>query len=490
MNEPNRGDKGLPSHTEVSAQSAPSSRLDRQKVTLIILLLAALGTVFLLPRFVTEPWLGGDTAGNPLPAPTATDVSPSTAAEKTAYRQESQTVLAQIIAVRDRLRERNVDQWATPEFNQALDRVQQGDAQYSYGEYGASLEHYRSALEQLNALETTAQERLAQALADGESAVESLNVNVANSARDMAVMLAPERAEVQALAARVETLPELAGLMEQGDTARAQRRLAEARDAYRQAVALDGQHQGAAEALRAVGSEVTDSTFRQHMSRGYAALDAGDFTAARAAFDEAETVRPGDPAIAQARAQVANRDAQVTVSTQLQRAATLEAQEQWAQAMAIYEDVLEEDPTLAQARARLVPVQVRAALDARLEALTEDPLKLAGETAHRNAQQLLADARGISPAGPRLQSQIGELDRMLELAVSPVNVTFRSDNQTHVTLFRVKDLGTFDETTLTLKPGRYTVAGRRQGYRDVQVQFTVTGEPLDGPIVVACEEPI
>lgn len=490
MTEQKRGDAGSAFQPPRNAHSDPESRFDKQKITLLILALLALGTVFLLPRFVNEPWLGGDGDQRPLVAPGANEVTPSTAAEKTHYRQDAQAVLAQIIPVRDRLRERNVGAWADIEFDQAMRLIETGDEQYSYGEYAISLNHYQSALEQLNALEEQAGTQRDQALADGAQAVEALNINVATSARDLAVMVAPADPEVQALAARVDALPELAGLIEQGDVARDQGRLSEAEAAYQQAVALDGQHARAAASLSETRQEMTDSRFRQHMSRGYAALDRGAFDVALAAFDDAEKVFPGHAAIAQARAQVANRGAQASVSQEMQRAAELEAQEQWSRAMLIYETLLKEDPSLATAKARLIPVRVRAQLDARLEALTEDPLKLAGSHAHREGQQALADARSIPNPGPRLQGQIDELNRMLQLAVSPVNVEFRSDNQTVVTLFRVKELGQFEQTTLTLKPGRYTVGGRRQGYRDVQVEFTVTGEPLDGPIIVRCEEPI
>lgn len=490
MDEHNRGDTGSPFLTPRNAPAAPDHRFDRQKITLAILLVLALATVFLLPRFVDSPWLGGaPDAAAPL-APAANAVSPSTAAEKTRYRQEAQTVLAQIIAVRDRLRARNVVQWADIEFGQALAQIQEGDEQYSYGEYGKSLGHYQQALEQLTALEAAAQDKLAQALADGVSAVESLNVNVAITARELALMLAPDDPETQELAARVDSLPRLAELIELGDLARAQGRLDEARAAYQEAAALDSQHRRAADAAASIRAEITDSRFRAHMSRGYAALDNGQYEAALAAFDEAETVYPGHAAIAQARAQLANRDAQQSVSRRMQRAAALEGEERWAEAMVVYESLLEEDPSLADARARALPVRVRAQLDAQLESLIAEPLKLAGPTAHRNAQQVLEDARGIARPGARLQGQVAELDRLLKLALHPVNVEFRSDNQTIVTLYRVKELGQFEQATLTLRPGRYTAGGRRPGYRDVHVEFTVTGEPLDEPIIVRCEEPI
>ena len=66
---------------------------------MILLGLVLVGTVFLLPRFVTEPWVVGDAENLPrIPEASSSTVAPSTAAELTRYRQESQGVLAEIIA--------------------------------------------------------------------------------------------------------------------------------------------------------------------------------------------------------------------------------------------------------------------------------------------------------------------------------------------------------------------------------------------------------
>lgn len=491
MNEQHRGDTETPILTPGQVHSGTERRFGKQKIILMVLALLALGTIFLLPRLVSEPWLSGDKSARTVTAPkTSTTVRPSTAAEKTRYRQQSQSVLAELIAVRDRLLGQGVETWADIEFNRAMKWVDEGDQEYSYGNYAASLELYDQALELLTGLEEQAAQNLEQALAEGLEAIESLNPNVATPARDLAVILAPEDPDVQTLDARVQTLPQVATLIETGDEARARGKLGEAQQAYEQAVALDPEHNRAAESLSSIRAEVTDSQFRQHMSRGYAALDSNRFEDARAAFKEAAGIYPGHTAVAQALAQLENRDSQLTVSRQLQQAATLEAAEQWQDAVAIYESLLEQDPSLSEVRARMLPAQVRAELDRKLEAFAAEPLRLSRPDQFRSAQQLLADARSISNPGSRLSGQIATLDRLLALAQSPVKVVFESDNQTHVTLFRVRELGQFEQTTVTLRPGRYVAGGRRQGYRDVQVEFTITGEPLDEPIVVRCEEPI
>jgi tetratricopeptide (TPR) repeat protein len=462
-----------------------------QKITLIVLGLVLTGTVFLLPQFVTEPWVEGELDDMPpVPEASPSTVAPSTAAELTRYRQESQGVLAEIVALRDGLRESNVEQWAEADFQRALDTVEAGDEKYSFGDYAGSLEHYREARDQLADIDEMGRHKLSDAKVAAESAIESLNVITATSSIELATAIAPDDEAVQALAARVATLEQVAAHIEAGDQALALDQFQKARAEYRRAVELDSSHQRAARSLAAAGQEVTASAFRGHMSRGFAALEARNYEGARVEFREAGKIRPGDDAVRKALAQVDNRESADSVSEALRRAGELEADEHWAEALSIYESLLAQDPSLTDARVRLIPARVRADLDQRLAGYIEEPLRLSGEADFRAAQSALQDARGIPSPGDRLSEQIEELESLLELANSPVDVVFRSDNQTHVVLFRVADLGRFDQVSVKLRPGRYVAAGTRSGYRDVRVEFTVTGEPMDEPVVVRCEEPI
>jgi tetratricopeptide (TPR) repeat protein len=461
-----------------------------RKITLIALGVLLIGTIFFLPQFVTEPWVGGE--GDDLPAvPQASPatVAPSTAAELTRYRQESQGVLAEIIAIRDRLDESSVATWGEPDFQQALKLVESGDEQYSYGEYAASLDLYRQARARLAGLEELGQGKLSEARVAALDAIESLNLTVAADAVALAAAIAPQDPEVQQLAARVETLPAVAQHIEAGDQALALDQYREAQAEFREAVALDPLHQRAARSLEQANREVTASAFRDQMSRGFAAMERRDYAGARAAFRQAGNIYPGDPAVRKALDQVNNLESGEIVGGELERAAELESQEQWREALTIYRKLLEEDPSLTDAKVRLIPSQVRADLDDRLSGYIDDPLRLSGKSEYDAAQATLADAKGIPNPGPRLSVQIARLESALKIANSPVDVVFRSDNRTHVVLFRVADLGQFEQVSMKLRPGRYVAAGTRGGYRDVRVEFTVTGEPLQ-PIVVQCEEPV
>ena len=473
------------------SRDRPVTQSTTRKITLIVLVVLMIGTVFLLPQFVSKPWLAGNPDDLPaVPESSPSTVAPSTAAELKRYRQESQGVLAEVVAMRDRLLEQNVDRWADADFSQALDKVAAGDERYGYGDYEESLELFRQARDELAALEDLGRQKLDEAKSETAAAIESLNVNVATASIELAEAIAAQDPAVQELAARVATLGQVAAHLEAGDQALARDRFQAAQTEYRKAVALDPAHQRAARSLQLAGSEVTASTFRGHMSRGFAALERHDYEGARSAFHDAGRLSPGDAAVEKALAQVDNQESAAYVHTELERAAELEKREEWREAQSIYETLLEQDSSLTDARVRLIPSRVRADLDERMTTYIEEPLRLSSEAEHRAAQTALSDARSIPNPGPRLSGQIDELNALVIAANTPVEVVFRSDNQTHVILYRVADLGQFEQVSLNLRPGKYVAAGSRSGYRDVRVEFTVTGESKDRTILVRCEEPI
>jgi tetratricopeptide (TPR) repeat protein len=465
------------------------SQSTTRKFTLIVLGVVLAGTVFMLPQFVTDPWVTGGVDDLPaVPEASPSTVSPSTAAELTRYRQESQGVLAEVMAIRDRLRESKVERWAEVEFQQALDMIEAGDERYSYGDYASSLEQFRQAHNRLAEIEKLGQQKLADAMAEAEAAIESLNLTVASASIALAGAIAPHDPEVQRLTARVETLAQVAGHIEAGDQALARDRFQAAQAEYRKAAALDPSHKRAANSLALANREVTASEFRGRMSRGFAALESRDYDGARNAFLQAGKIYPGDAAVEKALAQVDNRESGNYVSSELERAEDLESREEWQEAVSIYETLLEQDPSLTDARVSLIPARVRADLDKRLGGYIEEPMRMSSEVEYRAAQQVLKDAKGIANPGPRLDAQIAKLDSLVKVANSPVDIVFRSDNQTHVILFRVAELGRFEQVSVKLRPGKYVAAGTRSGYRDVRVEFTVTGKSPEEPIVVRCEE--
>ena len=172
------------------------------------------------------------------------------------------------------------------------------------------------------------------------------------------------------------------------------------------------------------------------------------------------------------------------------RALAFELRELWELAIGQYRDALETDSSLAFAQQGLQRAQSRVDLDLKLINIIENPDLLFNDRVLRDTENLLTEAHGISEAGPRLEEQITELDRLVRLASTPIRVEIHSDEQTEVTVYRVGQLGKFRVRNLELRPGSYTVVGSRDGFVDVRQTFNVIPGRELSPIMVECVESI
>ena len=467
----------------------PHKQAGKQKVIVSALLFLAVVVIFVLPNWVTEPWIADSKqAENTAQINSPAVVSPSLAAEKSKYRQDAQTILAEIILRRERLQQQQVNLWADIDFSQAVADITGGDEQYAIGNYAESVARYQRSLDTLKALEERGVNLLQQSITEARTAIAQRDLDTARRTSALAQAMAPENNEVQKLAQRATLLPALIDLMQRSQALSAAGDFTGAITPLAEAVALDPDHQEAAAALVAIDKKITQERFNNWMSRGFSALSEDQLDTANRAFAEAEKVYPGNTTVTQALSQVENRRAQRWVNDGITKAKALEDAEKWSEAEAVYRELLATDPTLSDIKVRQLPVAVRADLDQKIRRTLDDPLALYAPKNYQRGQSLLQDAEGIPNPVPVLRDQIARLKHHLAASQTPIEVQLVSDQFTEVTLFRVAKLGQFDRTSVALKPGRYIIAGTRAGYRDVRIEFTLTDSGLKTPIEVICSD--
>ena len=224
------------------------------------------------------------------------------------------------------------------------------------------------------------------------------------------------------------------------------------------------------------------------MSSGLNALEDGRWQAAREHFEAAARLRPGAPEVADGLARTAAAERLAQVSAGIGRGLELETSESWAEAGKIYTQVLSIDPEAAGALEGHERAAHRASIDEQLDYHIRNPRRLSSPSVFEDATELLAEARGLDPRGPRLENQLASLEKILDVAATPVPVVVVSDNFTEVVIYRVDRLGVFSRRELELRPGTYTAVGSREGFRDVRVRFVVGPGGPSQPVTVACTE--
>jgi eukaryotic-like serine/threonine-protein kinase len=463
-------------------------------VSLVVLgVIAVLIVFFALPRWVEQ---GKPTVAQAVPA-----ARPSEPIEKeqpqeldfaalAKAKQAAEEVRTALDARIQKLRERAVDVWGGSELERLDQALASGDESMQAREYPTALEQFNAIEPLVNTLEARAPEVLAAQLAAGAKALQDGRSADAKNAFELVARIEPGNTAAAHGLKRAGSLDEVLGLIANAKRAEKEGQQQVALGHYRKALALDAQTPGVSDAISRIEGELSSAAFASAMAKGFGALANSDHAGARAAFQDAAKIRPNAPEVGQALRQIEQEQRTGVIGTKLRAAQALEAQEQWAEALKEYRSALELDNTVAAANEGVSRVAPRASLNEQLELYLTQPERLFSQPVRAAAHETLGRAKSIASPGPVLQSQITKLSDWLSRADAPVPVALQSDNQTQVTIHRIGSLGAFEQRSLELAPGTYTVVGTRPGYRDVRRKIDVMPGGELGPIVIRCEDKI
>lgn len=503
--EPQRDDAIAPASVTLNTQpqgsaDSVSAPLWRQYpaaiAALAICVIALLAVVFYLPTVVTPvtgPKGAAATSQTEAPRrePAEITESPWQDAQIARARREAQAILQELLEQQEALEAIRVDLWAQDDFAAALSLAETADQHYQAREFAQAQALYEDSLKQMQALSERSEQVFTSALKAGNQAIEEGDQARAQEQFQLAGYIKADHEAVQAGLQRAAVLETVMAEIDLGRDLQRQRKLDEARKHYEKALRLDPQSQPAQEHLEKVKLAIADRDFGRHMSTGFAAMAANQYPEAIAAFEQALQTRPEAADAQSALTQAKNQSTQTHLQNLLQQAREHERSEEWRAAADRYQEALKMDSSLVDARVGSIRAGTRADIDENLEQILAAPERLTTPAVHRDFLQFYEETRRISEPGPRLERQLEELHQALQQAVQPVTVLFKSDNATEVTLFKVAELGAFDQRQLTLKPGSYTLVGSRPGYRDVRHSFTVKAGVQETPVVtIQCEEKI
>ncbi len=401
-------------------------------------------------------------------------------------RAESDELGAQITA----LDQRGAVLWSGDGFARAKASAAELVAALERDDLGTANELTAVLRKAIAAIEAEAPAALEAQLAAGDRALATADAAIARQAYETAGKIDPGNSRASAGLAHLTKLLEVAPLLAQAEAAADAGDLVSAERMYRRVLEEQAENSAATAGLEALRTKASDSAFAKAMGDGLAALAAGRANSARASFLRAQQLRPEAAEVSEALTQVAATSRGVADANLEVTAARLVAEERWTEALALYEQALANDPSLAFAqrgKARALP---RADLSRRLQNVIERPERLASAAVRAETDALLERARGLSDQGPVIRSQISRLEMLLPDFDRPVTLALESDNATEVAIQRVGYFGAFERRELELKPGQYTIIGRRQGYRDVRREFTLAPGIEPQTIVVRCVEPI
>ncbi len=331
---------------------------------------------------------------------------------------------------------------------------------------------------------------LDEALLEGRSALIAREPEAAAAAFKRASVLEPGNAAAEDGLLRSEILFEVRDLEVAAVSHENLGERAAAAAAARRALELDPSSKIARAVANRVIWQDTRDAYNGHVTRGLAALEDGEYQEALDAFSAASKVSPTAPEVTDGLARARAGLHRQKVDAHLARAADAEENERWSAAVEEYRSVLELEPNLAEARDGLARSTRRVDLSQKMDYHLTHPERLATAAVLREAADLVAEAGGLSPRGPQFSALIDRLDHLVVQYSIPVTVVLESDGVTEIVLYRIGELGAFDRHTVELRPGTYTVVGRRPGYKDVRLKFEVGPGRSPPTIIIRCTERI
>ena len=384
----------------------------------------------------------------------------------------------------------NIQAWGGEEYTDILNSAAKGDQFFRSGEFGSAQTIYKGAIDDLEFLLASKEDKLKKAIIQGQEALEQEDAEKAISAFQQALLIDQENEEALHGAHRANNLDHVLALYNEGLRLEAENNLEQAQQLLREASRIDSDFTSAGEALERVDKKRQDLSFQDAMSRALAALDNGQLVAADKALEEAARLRPQDPAMAAAR----QRSAEMHKIQQLKnlqiKADQLISAEDWEGVVETYRKAIQIDDKVGFASIGMPGAKKRFQLDKSLKSIIARPDRLQDEGPLREARQILKSAERVDNPGKVLQSQILTLSKLVRNASITVDVVLRSDNATEVEIYHIGRFHPFLEKPIPLKPGTYTVVGRRPGFKDVRLSIKIEAEMKMPVFFIRCEEPI
>ena len=402
-------------------------------------------------------------------------------------QQTAQDQLARFVELQLQLEQSFTDsKWAAESLTKAKETALLGDTYFQNERYREAFSQYQSAGDELFATIERGNAAVAEALKRTNDGIDQLDQAASQQALSQARAFFPKQAPIDQLQARVDKLPEVSGLLRQALNLELAERYAEALEIYKTVADLDPATRLLTERVAAAQVGLKKQRIRQLLGTGFRALEQSQFTNARSAFLAVLKEQPNNAAALGGIEQIGQLfDVAVIKEAESAAAKAMKAGD-WNQAISAYQNILDLDKTIQIGIAgRTLALEHQRITDL-INAIRSQPERLSSTKLFNDAERAVAEAKALPYQTPLFTQAIEQVRSLLKQYRDPVRVTLISDNAIEISLSNVGSLGPISERTLTLRPGKYTLRGSKDGCRDIYTEIVVL--PDIAPIEVFCAE--
>ena len=360
---------------------------------------------------------------------------------------------------------------------------------FAQGAYAESKAKLDKLIADSNLLVDEWQNEIAQHLSTAQAMFDKEKMPAAQLALNKAIALQSDNQEAEALQNRINAFSEIELLLNDLRVAKVERNLPKQIDLLTDIIDLDPNRNELNQDLRQAKAEYDQQQLAKVLAQAQGAIDSGQLNRAQEFILQAKAIKSDSK----------GADALQTKINQMQAEQGLSQTKKTLQQLVKADDWQAVASLAKQARVRFAndtdliafeqkAVKVLSAKRA-LAIFVAKPNRLADQNIRDAAQSAIQQAFSASLLSPSLQADIMQVANTIDAYASKVDVTISSDGNTYIVVVGVGHVGQHKEKVIQLTPGKYTLQGQREGYRNKRLQLEISA---NGPttFTLVCDEKI
>lgn len=354
------------------------------------------------------------------------------------------------------------------------------------GDFAGAKKVFDAGEAELKKADRILQDHVKESLLAGQRALSKGEKEEARKAFNAALEKSPGNEVALQGLKRAENIDRVYALLQQGEKLEKEARYADAAESYKKAFALDSFSAAAQEGQARSARLEKETKFAAAKNAADAAVKVKEWPKAIAEYQAALKVYP-QKADVQALLKSAKENAhKEAVQKALAKGFTHEKAFQWREARDAYNETLELEPDQAEAKEGYTRAGqiIRALLS--YERYIEEAEMRANKAQFQEAIRRFNEAMAAKPSYLVNSDRVQQLHTLLMAQNKPVDVTFKSDGNTWVSIQNYRQPEKIESKVIKMLPGDYLVVGRRRGYRDVEMLVPVRNGATPPTVMVAC----
>ncbi len=236
--------------------------------------------------------------------------------------------------------------------------------------------------------------------------------------------------------------------------------------------------------------EAKGRQFEGLMGKAMEAVHKGQIHKAEALLMDAKRILPNNPALLELKDQIEAAKDACRLRRLLEKAKRAMNEEEWEKATSLFKKALLIEPGSVTARDGLKSALKLSKLIEELKSIDRDPFLLGNPALKQRIKKLIGASISNPDCGPKTRNLISRVKTTIDLFDTPKEVHLYSDGKTDVIIYRVGRLGRFRSRLIKLRPGVYTVLGRRPGFRDERTELKVSPFEANTTLSLSCRQRI